>query len=292
VRDIQRRALDGDAHAGMIATYPTGNSYIHPAEKLPVAEYASLWALARVYGKPVVATGSTFREMKKKGDKIYLYFDNDPIVHNRWKHIKNNAYWQVLPCPREGNAEFQGFIIAGADRRWYPAKAKHARLDGVCCIETWSDLVEDPVAVRYGWAAWPTGNMVGRGRLPMPTFRTDDWPLPVGVSYSKEAAEQSKQKQGELKAQAEKYALDRKIRQMQIDLPRLEHELHIRKSGDTKGLVESKVARMQGILDELQKDAWLASQLRTYPEIQNRITAARKALKELQSETGKMQDKR
>ena len=42
VRDIQRRAFDADPNADMIATYPTGNSYIHPAEKLPVAEYASL----------------------------------------------------------------------------------------------------------------------------------------------------------------------------------------------------------------------------------------------------------
>jgi hypothetical protein len=77
------------------------------------------------------------------------------------EHIENNAYWQVLPCPREGNAEFQGFTIAGADRRWYPAKAQHTRLDGQPCIELWSDLVEDPVAARYGWAQWPTGNMVG-----------------------------------------------------------------------------------------------------------------------------------
>ena len=46
VRDIQRRALAGDADAQGSSTDPTGNSYIHPAEKLPVAEYASRWALA------------------------------------------------------------------------------------------------------------------------------------------------------------------------------------------------------------------------------------------------------
>ncbi|MHC4252173.1 MAG: hypothetical protein ACYS9X_23895, partial [Planctomycetota bacterium] len=277
VRDIQRRALKGDPNAGMIATYPTGNSYIHPAEKLPVADYASLWALARVYGKPVVGSGPTYREMKKKDGKIYLYFDNDPIVHDRWKHIKRNAYWQVLPCPREGNAEFQGFIIAGSDRRWYPAKARHTRLDDVCCIETWSDLVKDPVAVRYGWAAWPTGNMVGRGRLPMPTFRTDDWPLPEGVSYSKESKEKSSEILKQLKATAEKQALDRKISQMQIDLPKLEHELHVRKNGSAGGLVRSKLARMAKILDELQKDDWLSRSVSKYPGLVERLKAARDA---------------
>ena len=107
VRDIQRRALANDPHADMIATYPTGNSYIHPAEKLPVAEYASLWALAKVYKKPVQHIGNTYRETKIQDNKLYLFFDIDPIVLERWKDVTKQAYWQVLPCPREGNAEFQ-----------------------------------------------------------------------------------------------------------------------------------------------------------------------------------------
>ena len=35
-------------------------------EKLPVAEYASLWALATVYDKPVVHRANTYQAMKKK----------------------------------------------------------------------------------------------------------------------------------------------------------------------------------------------------------------------------------
>ncbi|MEO2021598.1 MAG: hypothetical protein ABGX05_07205, partial [Pirellulaceae bacterium] len=128
VRDIQRRALADDPHGDMIATYPTGNSYIHPAEKLPVAEYASLWALAKVYQKPVQHVGNTYREMKVKDNKLYLFFDIDPIVRERWKNVTKQAYWQVLPCPREGKAEFKGFIIAGKDQRWYPATGRHTKL--------------------------------------------------------------------------------------------------------------------------------------------------------------------
>ncbi len=291
VRDVQRRALAGDRNAGMIATYPTGNSYIHPGEKLPVAEYASLWALAKVYDKPVVHRANTYQEMKKKDDKICLFFDSDPIVYERWKHIENNAYWQVLPCPREGNAQFQGFIIAGGDRRWYPAKAQHARLEGKCCIEVWSDLVEDPAAVRYGWANWPVGNLVGRQRLPLPTFRTDDWPIPEGVNYSQEAQQRCSEKIKQLRAEAEKQALDRKIRQMQVDVPQLETELHLRKNGSMKKLVQSKIARMETILDELQKDEWLSRNVNAYPELAEKIKAARAAVEAAKVQAEEIEEK-
>ncbi len=163
--------------------------------------------------------------MEAKDGKIYLFFDSAPVVFERWKHIENNAYWQVLPVPREGKAKFLGFTIAGADRRWYPATGKHSRLDGKSCIELSSELVKDPVAARYGWAQWPTGNMVGRERLPMPTFRTDDWPLPVGVSYSEEAKQLSNEKLAEMKALAEWQVLDRKLRQLELDQVRLKQDL-------------------------------------------------------------------
>ncbi|MDP6544720.1 MAG: hypothetical protein QGH60_12065 [Phycisphaerae bacterium] len=293
IRDIQRRALAKDPNAAMIATYPSGNSYIHPGEKLPVAEYASLWALAKVYKKPVVHRGNEYKEMKVKDDKVYLFFDSDPIVYEKWKHIKKNAYWQVLPCPREGNAEFLGFIIAGSDRRWYPAKAKHTRLGEKPCIEVRSDLVKAPVAVRYGWASWPTGNLVGRERLPIPTFRTDNWPIPEGVNYSPEAKARCSKILAELKTKAEKDALDRKIRQILLDLPNLEKELHIRKGGgDVKALVASKIARLEGILDELKKDDWLARNISRYPQLVEKIQTARANITAVQVEVQKIEDKK
>jgi sialate O-acetylesterase len=282
VRDIQSRALANDSNAGMIATYPTGNSYIHPGEKFPVAEYASLWALATVYDKPVPHRGNKYLEMKKRDGKAYIFFDSDPIVYDKWKHIEKNAYWQVLPCPREGKAEFQGFIIAGSDQRWYPAKAKHTKLDGMWCIEVQSDLVENPVAVRYGWANWPTGNLVGRGRLPVPVFRTDNWAIPEGVSYSSEAKDATNAKIKELKAKAEIQVLDRKIRQLQIDLPKLEGDLY---KGDVRKQVESKITRIETILDELQKDKWLSRSIEKYPALVEKIKATRKAIEEAKAET-------
>jgi hypothetical protein len=175
----------------------------------------------------------------------------------------------VLPCPREGKAEFHGFIMAGKDRRWYPAKARHTKLDNEWCIELTSDLVKEPVAARYGWANWPTGNLVGRERLPMLTFRTDDWPIPEGVNYSKEAKEASSAKIKELQEIGKRQALDRKMRQLQVDLPRL----------------ESKLARIDGILDEFEADSWLARQLNGYdPEFVAKLKALRTGLEKMRKE--------
>ncbi|MEM7561349.1 MAG: hypothetical protein AAF394_19665, partial [Planctomycetota bacterium] len=282
VRDIQRRALAEDEYADMIATYPTGNSYIHPAEKLPVAEYASLWALAKVYGEPIVHRANEFQSMTIKGSSAHLYFDSDPVVYERWKHIENNAAWQVVPCARQGNAEFEGVIIAGEDRRWYPAKAKHTKVDGEWTIEVWSDLVEKPVAVRYGWANWPTGNMVGREGLPLETFRTDNWPIPEGVNYSAEAKKAATEHINQLKKEGQQLALDRKLRQMQLDQAKAEAELH---KGDTAGLIESKLSRIQSTLDSLLESSSVERSLRKdQPELLEELESLRQQVEQLRSD--------
>ena len=281
IRDIQRRALKHDLHGDMISTYPSGNSYIHPAEKLPVAEYASLWALAKVYEKKVVHRGNEFTEMKKQDEKLFLFFDQDPVVYERWKHIENNAAWQVLPQPREGKAPIKGFIIAGADRRWYPAKARETRLDKKWCIELSSDLVKEPVAARYGWANWPTGNLVGRERIPVPTFRTDNWPLPKGMNYSPEAKKSSEEKIKALRETAQQQALDRKIRQMQIDLPALERDLN---KGDAKAQIEGKINRIKAVLEEFRTDPWVSRRLNEYsPQLSDKLKVLEKNINDLKS---------
>lgn len=278
VRDIQRRALANDPNAGMIATYPTGNSYIHPAEKLPVAEYASLWALANVYDQPVVHRANNYQSMKQGDGRLYLYFDSDPVVFDRWKHIEDNAYWQVLPCPSQGNADLRGFIIAGEDRRWYPAKAKHKKLDGQWCIEVWSDLVPVPVAARYGWANWPTGNLQGREGLPLATFRTDDWPLVEGESYTPEVKERCRQQIDELKKIGLSQSLDRQLRQMQVDVPKTEAELF---AGDRRGLVQHKISRVEAILEEISSDDIVRGLADEHPDLVDKVQAIRDGVLEL-----------
>ena len=213
VRDIQQRAVKNDPFSDFIAIYPTGDGAVHPMDKMPVAEYASLWALAKVYKKPLVHRGPLYDGMVKKGSSIHILFKADPLAGKA-----------ELPFAREGrrNAAIKGFIIAGEDQRWYPAQAREANLDGRRSIALSSKLVENPVAVRFGWAGWPVANLVGPDNLPVPTFRTDEWALPVGDDYTKEAARETNERLKKLQNVAEKQALDRKIRTMRSELSAME----------------------------------------------------------------------
>ena len=259
----------------MIATYPTGNSYIHPGEKFPVAEYASLWALAKVYGQPVVHRANEYQKMLVKDGKVYLYFDSDPIVYERWKHIENNASWQVLPQPYQGNAPIEGFIIAGKDRRWYPAKAQEKRLDGTWTIEVWSDLVAEPVAVRYGWANWPTGNLVGRERPPAPD-------LPHRRLADRRGREllgggqESRQREDQGDAGRRQDARPRPQ-----DPPVCRSTCRTSRRNSTRGMpppsCAASSAASRASSSELQTDQWLSGQIkREHPEAAGKIEALQK----------------
>jgi hypothetical protein len=69
---------------------------------------------------------------------------------------------------------------------------------------------------------------------------------------------------------------------LQVDLPRLEADLF---SGDVKGRIESKLARIDGILDEFEADSWLARQLNGYdPEFVAKLKALRTGLEKMRKE--------
>jgi len=91
---------------------------------------------------------------------------------------------------------------------------------------------------------------------------------------------------------AERQALDRKIRQMQIDTDRFEKDLHLRKGKGAKPLVQSKLDRIETILDELQKDRWLGGQLRGQPALVKQIESLRDALEAAKARSSEMQGKK
>lgn len=63
----------------------------------------------------------------------------------------------------------KGFTIAGADKIFHPAQAK---ISGKAVVVNAAE-VPQPVAVRYGWANVPEGNLYNRAGLPATPFRTD-----------------------------------------------------------------------------------------------------------------------
>jgi sialate O-acetylesterase len=145
-------------NTGMAITIDVGESNdIHPKDKQDVGKRLAMWALAKVYGQAVAASGPLPAGHKVNGSEVVLSFT----------------------CTDGGltakGAPLKGFAVAGADRRWENAEAK---IVGDKVIVSSPD-VKEPVAVRYAWADNPNANLYNGAGLPASPFRTDDWPVNV-----------------------------------------------------------------------------------------------------------------
>ena len=127
---------------------------IHPKNKQEVGRRLALAALRTAYGRDGIANGPVFKSMQVIGPKVELEFQSpsDGLV----------ARGEIL----------KGFAIAGIDRKFVWAQA---RIEGDKILVS-SDMVVEPVAVRYAWGDNPDGNLVNQSGLPASPFRTDDWP--------------------------------------------------------------------------------------------------------------------
>ena len=134
---------------------------IHPCQKQPVGERLALQALSKTYGvKGLFSDSMTFKEMKIVGDTVKVHFDNTYGAYNRF-------------------ADIQGFEVAGKDKVFHKATAKHFWQPGNDpwneCIIVTSPEVKKPVALRYCFRNFQLGNMANAGGLPLFPFRTDNW---------------------------------------------------------------------------------------------------------------------
>jgi sialate O-acetylesterase len=152
LRETQLKTLSVP-NTGMAVTIDIGDANdIHPKNKQDVGRRLALWALAKTYGKKVEYFGPMYKNMKVEGNKVVLEFDK--------------------VCKTKGD-ELKGFIIAGADRAFVPAKAEAKGQK----VTVWSKEINEPVAVRYAWSDNPEGcTLYGENGLPASPFRTDDWP--------------------------------------------------------------------------------------------------------------------
>ena len=139
-------------NTGMAITLDLGEANdIHPRDKQGVGKRLAQWALAKVYNqKNVVASGPLPDGYEIDGEEVVLSF----------------RYAAGLQASGE---ELKGFAIAGADQKWYPAKA---RIDGEEVV-VWHPDVKQPKAVRYAWADNPDANLINGAGLPASPFRTD-----------------------------------------------------------------------------------------------------------------------
>jgi sialate O-acetylesterase len=128
---------------------------IHPRNKQDVGRRLALAARKLAYGEDLVYSGPLYRSMEIRGREVVLSFDS----------LGSGL------ATRDGE-ELRGFAVAGKDRQFAWAEA---RIEGNRIVVR-SDLVSDPVAVRYAWADNPDCNLVNREGLPASPFRTDTWP--------------------------------------------------------------------------------------------------------------------
>jgi sialate O-acetylesterase len=152
IREAQLIAWQHTSKTAMAVTTDCGDAHdIHPAHKQPVGARLALAARALAYGEALEYAGPVFDSMKVRGDKAVLQFT----------HLGGGLVANGGPL--------KGFVVAGADKVFHAAQAE---IRGKTVVVT-SKLVAHPVAVRYGWANVPDGNLFNRASLPASPFRTD-----------------------------------------------------------------------------------------------------------------------
>ncbi|RQW05365.1 hypothetical protein EH223_05145, partial [candidate division KSB1 bacterium] len=156
LRDAQRKSLSVP-NTGMAVTLDIGDpNDIHPRNKQEVGKRLAAWALAKDYGKQdIVYSGPLYKSMKIEKNKIRLLFD----------HVGKGLM-------SKGD-ELTHFEIAGADRQFFPARAK---IDGETILVS-SQEVKKPVAVRFAFQNTDEPNFFNKEGLPASSFRTDDWEI-------------------------------------------------------------------------------------------------------------------
>lgn len=161
LRDAQRLLLTKRRRVGMTTAIDLGHPIeIHPVTKAEVGHRLCRLAMHDLYHyDKIVRCGPIYSTATFKKGKAFVYFDEtgDGLC------IKGEQF-------------LRGFIIAGADRVFYPA---HAVIDkSGKCVVLQHERVADPVAVRYAWENNPDkANLVNSAELPAASFRSDSWEL-------------------------------------------------------------------------------------------------------------------
>lgn len=172
IREAQRLGMadvENQTNLVFIPAYDVQVPGLHPKKKREHGWRSARWALSEIYGvQRIDWQTAKVISTEQEGDTMVLTFDSR--VH-----------------PDDGNSVIEGFSIAGDDGKFYKA---HARIvdhgdknywdHGNRKVRIWSPLVEQPAALRYGWATSPIGNLKVSGSQdqPFPSFRTDTWDLP------------------------------------------------------------------------------------------------------------------
>ena len=124
---------------------------IHPKKKAPVGERLALQAFYHVYHTidDKHAFGPIYQSCvyKEHGMELHFQYAEDGFV------VKDGQ---------------QMFEIAGADKKYIPAKAK---IEGDT-IFVWAEGLDNPMYARYCWSNYCDVTIFGKNGIPLAPFRT------------------------------------------------------------------------------------------------------------------------
>jgi sialate O-acetylesterase len=150
----------------MAVAFDIGDTHdIHPKDKLDVGHRLALAAQHIAYGKDVVYSGPVLGTVVYENATVHLGFKQTGSGL-----VIGSAPWVTPTAQPLPTTSLLGFMLAGADKKWFPADAK---IDGNTVILS-SAQVPQPVAVRYAFLD-SVGNLYNKEGLPASPFRTDTW---------------------------------------------------------------------------------------------------------------------
>jgi sialate O-acetylesterase len=149
-----RQALATIPNSGMAITLDIGElKDIHPKNKQDVGRRLALWALGKVYDKPVVATsGPLVKTVTREGSSLIVQFDHAVGL--------------------KANGALNEFEVAGADGVF---KSAEARIEGDKVVLT-GEGSATATQVRYAWKDATSAALVNAAGIPASTFQ-----MPVGA---------------------------------------------------------------------------------------------------------------
>lgn len=156
MRESQTATLSLPATAEVVTIDIGDQADIHPRNKQDVGKRLALAARKVAYGEDVVHAGPSLTKVAFANGAAVVEFD---------------THGSALAV-RSGGNDVQGFVLAGADRVFKPARAV---IEGDRIVVR-ADGIPAPVAVRYAWSDNPANaDLVGTTGLPASPFRSDTW---------------------------------------------------------------------------------------------------------------------
>jgi len=156
LREAQTMALSLPNTAMAVAIDIGDANDVHPKNKQEVGRRLALNALHIAYNKDTVFSGPLYISMNIVGDTIEISYSH---VGSGLKILEEN--------------KLKGFAISGEDQVF---KWANAEIVGES-VYVWSNEIQNPKAVRYGWADNPECNLYNMEGLPASPFRTDSWDI-------------------------------------------------------------------------------------------------------------------